>query len=184
LNPKPPKTIEDVPFRRQDKRIINSRKKRVRDRKIIRCAIVAGILLILLGGLLISCWATFREGKREEFIFPARTCSSRLDAHFLGPMIIAGVAACIIGIIFILFSTEICQRLNANQKRVKDPEIDSVTNLHEIKHWVDPGTVTARCFSFLLLSLHVIPEVSCPPLKKTCKELIAKNGASYFRDFH
>ena len=30
-------------------------------------------------------------------------------------------------------------RLRKNAKRVKDPEIDKLKNLHHIKHWMPPG---------------------------------------------
>lgn len=43
------------------------------------------------------------------------------------------------GLAIMLFSIEVCIRFNTNQKRVQDPEIDLMTNLHHIKHWMDPG---------------------------------------------
>ncbi len=43
------------------------------------------------------------------------------------------------GFLLVLFSIEVCIRLNKNARRVKDPEIDKLKNLHHIKHWVEPG---------------------------------------------
>ena len=45
------------------------------------------------------------------------------------------------GILLMVFTIEIILRLNKNAKRVKDPEIDKITNLHHIKHWVEPGKI-------------------------------------------
>ncbi len=58
----PPKNIEEVPFRRQDRRILNSRKKRIMDRKLIRCIIFSGLLLVVLGGALVAVWWQFETG--------------------------------------------------------------------------------------------------------------------------
>ena len=63
LRPLPPKSIEDVPFRRQDRRILNSRKKRVMDRKLIRCQLMFGVLMILVGAALIALWWQMQEGE-------------------------------------------------------------------------------------------------------------------------
>ena len=43
------------------------------------------------------------------------------------------------GSLLLCFSVEICVRLRKNAKRVKDPEIDKLKNLHHIKHWMPPG---------------------------------------------
>ena len=43
------------------------------------------------------------------------------------------------GALLLCFSVEICVRLRKNAKRVKDPEIDKLKNLHHIKHWMPPG---------------------------------------------
>ena len=42
---------------------------------------------------------------------------------------------------FIFFTGEVCMRLASNLKRVQDPEIDKIDNLHLIKHWMEPGTI-------------------------------------------
>ena len=59
----PPKTIEEVPFRRQDRRILNSRKKRLMDRKLIRCILLMGLILIVVGGALVALWWQVEAGK-------------------------------------------------------------------------------------------------------------------------
>lgn len=46
---KMPHRIEDVPFRRQDRRILNARKKRIRDRKLYKCISLSGFLIFLVG---------------------------------------------------------------------------------------------------------------------------------------
>ena len=64
---------------------------------------------------------------------------------------IAGAVVVGIGILIMFFSVEICIRLQKNVKRVKDPEIDGLKNLHHIKHWVDPGTFLAAATYWLCL---------------------------------
>ena len=58
----PPRDIEHVPFRRQDRRILNSRKKRVMDRKLIRCIVLTGLLMLAAGAGLIAVWWMYEEG--------------------------------------------------------------------------------------------------------------------------
>ena len=59
----PPRDIEHVPFRRQDRRVLNSRKKRVMDRKLIRCIILTGLLLLAVGAGLFAVWWMYEEGE-------------------------------------------------------------------------------------------------------------------------
>ena len=59
----PPRDIEQVPFRRQDRRILNSRKKRVMDRKLIRCILMTGLLMVAAGAGLIAVWWMYEEGE-------------------------------------------------------------------------------------------------------------------------
>ena len=61
--PEAPMTIEDVPFRRQDRRVLNSRKKRVIDRHIIKCALTIAIFLLLAGSALVALNIMFKSGK-------------------------------------------------------------------------------------------------------------------------
>ncbi len=57
--------IEEVPFRRQDRRILNARKKRVGDRKLIRCLVATGALLLLLGGAAFALWWQLEDGEDD-----------------------------------------------------------------------------------------------------------------------
>ena len=41
----------------------------------------------------------------------------------------------------IMFSVEICVRLYKAKKRVQDPDLDNLTNPHEVKHWMDPRII-------------------------------------------
>ena len=61
------------------------------------------------------------------------------EEPLFGPFIIVGSVLAFFGILILFFSVEVCERLKKNARRVKDPEIDTVTNLHHIKHWVEPG---------------------------------------------
>ncbi len=122
LSTEPPRTIEDVPFRRQDRRILNSRKKRIMDRKLIKCIIFSGIVGILIGGAMIGLGLAFDH------------VEEKLDA-----MVLAGGVFLLMGVMQLIFSVEIWMRLQKNVKRVQDPEIDQITNVHHIKHWVNPG---------------------------------------------
>ena len=41
----------------------------------------------------------------------------------------------------IMCSLEICLRLYKANKRVQDPDLDNLTNPHEVKHWMDPKII-------------------------------------------
>ena len=58
-------TIEDVPFRRQDRRILNSRKKRVILRHMYRCSCIMALFLLMGGSALVTLYILFING---EFI--------------------------------------------------------------------------------------------------------------------
>ena len=45
------------------------------------------------------------------------------------------------GIMTIMCSLEICLRLYKANKRVQDPDLDNLTNPHEVKHWMDPNII-------------------------------------------
>ena len=60
---------------------------------------------------------------------------------------IVGPVLIFCGISLMLFSIEVIIRLNKNAKRVQDPEIDVITNLHHIKHWMDPGLLKNKSLS-------------------------------------
>ena len=36
---------------------------------------------------------------------------------------------------------EVCVRLYRSKKRVQDPDLDSLDNPHEVKHWVEPAII-------------------------------------------
>ena len=59
---------------------------------------------------------------------------------FVSPFLIIGITLIVCGMMFIFFTGEVCMRLASNLKRVQDPEIDKIDNLHLIKHWMEPGT--------------------------------------------
>lgn len=121
-----PKTIEDVPFRRQDRRILNARKKRVINRQIIKCTVMLGILLIAGGAGLIVLYILFKDNP---------------DLWFVNPFIIIGITIIVCGVMFVGFSIETCIKLKKSLSRVQDPEIDEITNLHHIKHWIEPDLI-------------------------------------------
>ena len=39
------------------------------------------------------------------------------------------------------FAVEVCVRLYRSKKRVQDPDLDSLDNPHEVKHWVEPAII-------------------------------------------
>ena len=45
------------------------------------------------------------------------------------------------GVMIIMCSLEICLRLYKANKRVQDPDLDNLTNPHEVKHWMDPKII-------------------------------------------
>ena len=45
------------------------------------------------------------------------------------------------GLMTIMCSLEICLRLFKANKRVQDPDLDNLTNPHEVKHWMDPNLI-------------------------------------------
>jgi hypothetical protein len=59
---KVPKTIEEVPFRRQDRRILNARKKRVVDKQVIKCSLLITVLILALAVAFIVMWIIFKDG--------------------------------------------------------------------------------------------------------------------------
>ncbi len=145
LREKPPKGIEDVPFRRQDRRVLNSRKKRLMDRKLIRCLVTSGIIVLAVGVTLVVLWWQMADGE-DKFAVTRKFANYDCHLFFLlteeslfEPFVLIGSVFIFFGVVIILFSVEICSRLRKNVARVKDPEIDRLKNIHHIKHWVDPG---------------------------------------------
>ena len=60
-----PSKIEDVPFRRQDRRVLNAWKKRVTDRKLYKCILISGLLLILAGAALLYVYIAKQAGAKQ-----------------------------------------------------------------------------------------------------------------------
>ena len=61
-----PTRIEDVPFRRQDRRILNARKKRMMDRKLYKCILITGFLLVVIGAGLLFIHIFKHSGKKTN----------------------------------------------------------------------------------------------------------------------
>merc|ERR1719400_220038 len=122
--PAVPTKIEEVPFRRQDRRTLNARYRRIMDRKLIVFILGAGLLLLFLGSTLVFLYSRFRIEKKymEPFIV-------------IGPVLIGG------GDMTVFFSVEVCYRLYTANKRVLDPDLDKIVNPHEVKHWMDPQLI-------------------------------------------
>jgi len=119
-----PTRIEEVPFRRQDRRTLNARYRRLMDRKLIICIMGSSLLLLGLGTALLVSQHLLREdlpGIRPFVV--------------IGPVLIGG------GLMTALFSVEVCHRLHKANLRLLDPEVDTLVNPHEIKHWVDPRLI-------------------------------------------
>ena len=49
----------------------------------------------------------------------------------------------ITGLGLVVFSLELVIRLIKQIKRVMDPNLLKTNNLHEVKHWIEPGTAQA-----------------------------------------
>lgn len=128
---KAPSNIEDVPFRRQDRRILNARNKRVTDRKLIIFIVLLGLLLLGIGAGFIVVY----------FIYHDDNNPTSHNSKVVKPFLILGPVVAGVGLLTMLFSVEVCVRLVKAKRRVQDPELDNLVNLHEVKHWVDPNIV-------------------------------------------
>ena len=65
----------------------------------------------------------------------------REDLHHVGPLIIIGPIMVTAGLGLVVFSLELIIRLLKQIKRVMDPNLLKTNNLHEVKHWIEPGTI-------------------------------------------
>ena len=65
---------------------------------------------------------------------------SRQDVQHVGPLIILGPILVLAGLGLVVFSLELMIRLMRQIKRVMDPNLLKTNNLHEVKHWIEPGT--------------------------------------------
>ena len=61
------------------------------------------------------------------------------EVQWTQPFVIIGPVLICSGLAIMLFAIEVLMRLVKNARRVKDPELDNITNLHHVKHWVDPS---------------------------------------------
>ena len=64
---------------------------------------------------------------------------SRQDVQHVGPLIILGPILVTTGLGLVVFSLELMIRLMKQIKRVMDPNLLKTNNLHEVKHWIEPG---------------------------------------------
>ena len=62
-----------------------------------------------------------------------------LHLKYSGPLMILGLVLAVAGLVLIAFSVEMCLRLRRQIKRVMDPTLLKTSNLHEVKHWIEPG---------------------------------------------
>lgn len=121
-----PEKIEDVPFRRQDRRILNARKKRIIAKRIICFGITTCLTFLGLGIALIVIYCLFQKDK--EF-------------WFVDSFLILGIMVVICAIMFGAFTIETCISLRRAIARVQDKEIDKISNLHLVKHWIEPDLI-------------------------------------------
>lgn len=121
-----PEKIEDVPFRRQDRRILNARKKRIIAKRIICCGITTCLTFLGLGIALIVIYCLFQKDK--EF-------------RFVDSFLILGIMVVICAAMFGVFTIETCISLRRAIARVQDKEIDKISNLHLVKHWIEPDLI-------------------------------------------
>ena len=63
----------------------------------------------------------------------------RRDLRYVGPLIILGPILVVAGVGLVVCSMELIIRLTRQIKRVMDPNLLKTNNLHEVKHWVEPG---------------------------------------------
>jgi hypothetical protein len=124
LNIKVPKSIEEVPFRRQDIRILIAKNRRMMDRKLILFLVTCGLLMMMLGLGLVLAYISFQH--QHQHIRPLIV---------IGPVLIGA------SFFTIMFSIEICIRLRTSLKRIQDRDIDNNSNPHEVKHWMDPKLI-------------------------------------------
>lgn len=124
LSAKVPNSIEEVPFRRQDIRILVAKNRRMMDRKLILYLVISGLFLLFLGLGLILLYNTYED-----------------QHHYIRPLIVIGPVLIGASLFTIMFSIEICLRLRVSLRRMQDRDIDNLSNPHEVKHWMDPKLI-------------------------------------------
>ena len=119
-----PTRIEDAPLRRMDRRALNALRRRRSDKHMICCLAFSAIIFIAAG-------------------FGALGVELFADLPVdLGPLVIIGPILVVCGILLIVFSCEMCIRLRKQVKRVMDPSLLKTSNLHEVKHWIEPELIS------------------------------------------
>ena len=93
-------------------------------RKLILFLVSCGLLLLLSGFCLLLLYVLYQQ-----------------ENHYIRPVIVVGPVLIGAGFMTIMFSVEICVRLDRAKKRVKDPDLDNLINPHEVKHWMDPKLI-------------------------------------------
>ena len=63
----------------------------------------------------------------------------------MGPLIILGPILVTAGLGLVVFSVELIIRLMKQIRRVMDPNLLKTNNLHEVKHWIEPGNPDGPC---------------------------------------
>ena len=138
-----PRTIEEAPLRRMDRRALNALRKRRADKHMIAFLVIIGILIVGAGIASIVLWEMFRSRSLTENREKILTSTYfRLDYKFVGLLIIVGPIMIISGISFLLCSLELVMRLSRQIRRVMDTSLLKTSNLHEVKHWIEPELIS------------------------------------------
>ena len=61
------------------------------------------------------------------------------EFRFVDSFLILGIMGVICAVMFGAFTIETCISLRRAIARVQDKEIDKISNLHLVKHWIEPG---------------------------------------------
>jgi len=117
-----PRTIEEAPLRRMDRRALNALRKRRADKHMIAFLLILGFIGLTLGVASVVLY-------------------SRTDFKFIGLLIIVGPIMIITGVSFLICSLELGMRLSKQIKRVMDPSLLKTNNYHEVKHWIEPELI-------------------------------------------
>ena len=136
-----PRTIEEAPLRRMDRRALNALRKRRADKHMIAFLVIIGILIVGAGIASIVLWEMFRLKSNNQRKIITLTYF-RLDHKFVGLLIIVGPIMIISGISFLLCSLELVMRLSRQIRRVMDTSLLKTSNLHEVKHWIEPELIS------------------------------------------
>ena len=117
-----PRTLEEAPLRRMDRRALNALRKRRADRHMIAFLAFIGTVMTVAGSLSLAAWHQLRS-----------------QYKFVGLLIIVGPILLLAGLSIFLSSLELVLRLRRQIQRVMDPSLLKTNNYHEVKHWIEPG---------------------------------------------